>query len=108
MPEEGLMHRASPSLLSKGPGGQDLFPSPIYLEPSSTEEVGKAWFTVVASLSSMKPASDDEGQGKELEEKGRNKGESGIAPPPVCQSGTHLRKSPISIVGGLWQITLPL
>lgn len=42
MPEVGLMHRASLSLLSEGPGGQDLFPSPIYLEPSSTEEVGGA------------------------------------------------------------------
>lgn len=80
VPEVGLMHRASPSRLSKGPGGQDLFPSHIYPEPSPTEEVGRARLSVVASLSSMKPASEDEGRGKGLEDTGRDKGESGTAP----------------------------
>lgn len=80
-------------------GGQDLFPSPIYLEPSSPEEIDKAWFTVVASLSSMKPASDDESQGKE--EKGRNKGESRTPHPPApFASLTHTCMSPVFIVGG--------
>lgn len=83
MLEVGLMPRAGLSLppisclaLSKGPGGQDLFPSHIYLEPNTTEEVDKAWFIIVAPLSSR-------------EEKGRNKGEFGIGPmysTAVCQS----------------------
>lgn len=101
----GLMHRASLSLPSEGPGGQCLFLSSIYLEPSSTEEVGGAWFSVGASLSSMKPASEDEGQGKGLEEKGRDKGESGTAPRsrlPVWHTCVRVPFPPLG------EITLPL
>lgn len=70
MLEVGFMLGAELSLIlsgclahSKGPGGQDILPSLIYLESRPTQEVGRARFSMVASLPSLKPARVDEGQG---------------------------------------------